>query len=129
MGSQAIPNVPKLEKTVNANSEFCIVLTTTANLEQADELAKKIIAVKLGACVQVQQITSYYMWNGEACIEPECLLCVKARSSHYTEIESFIKSNHTYETPEILQIPIQKGHPAYLQWMTEVTRGCEVHEE
>jgi periplasmic divalent cation tolerance protein len=100
---------------------YCVVLTTTANEEQAETLAKKIVAEKLGACVQVQQIKSYYMWKGEACVEPECLLFVKARTEQYSALETFIKANHTYETPEIIQIAIQRGHPAYLNWMTEVT--------
>lgn len=100
---------------------YCVVLTTTANEEQAEALAKKIVSEKLGACVQVQQIKSYYMWKGEACAEPECLLFIKARNEQYSALQAFIKANHTYETPEIIQLPIQSGLPAYLSWMTEVT--------
>jgi periplasmic divalent cation tolerance protein len=102
-------------------ADFCVVLTTTADEEQAETLAKKIVASKLAACVQVQQIKSFYMWKGEVCAEPECLLFIKARSAQYSALESFIKSSHTYETPEIIQLPIQNGHPAYLKWMVEVT--------
>lgn len=100
---------------------YCVVLTTTATAEQADAMARRIVTEKLGACVQVQQIKSYYMWKGEACVEPECLLFVKARTEQYAALEAFIKTNHTYETPEVIQLPIQTGLPAYLSWMSEVT--------
>lgn len=106
---------------MNFDTAYCVVLTTTSSTEQAEELAKKIVAEKLAACVQVQQIRSYYMWKGEACNDPECLLFIKARSSQYQELEVFIKANHAYETPEIVQLPITGGFSGYLKWIDEVT--------
>jgi periplasmic divalent cation tolerance protein len=103
--------------------QYCVVLTTTSNEQQAEELAKKIVGAKLGACVQVQQIKSYYMWKGEACADPEYLLFIKTPSAQYDALERFIKANHSYETPEIVQIPIQAGLRAYLSWMDEVTNA------
>ncbi len=105
----------------NIEGKYCVVITTTANNDQAEELAKKIVTAKLGACVQVQTIKSYYMWKGDACADSECLLLIKARTTQYTELESFIKSNHSYETPEIIQLPIRAGSAAYLSWINEVT--------
>lgn len=102
-------------------STFCVVMTTVSTETQAEELAKKIVSERLGACVQVQQIKSHYMWKGEACAEPEYLLFVKARTAQYEKLESFIKANHSYDTPEIVQVPIYAGSAAYLAWMNEVT--------
>lgn len=103
------------------NSTYCVVLTTTAGEEQAETLAKKVVEAKLAACVQVTNIKSFYMWKGEACADPECLLFMKARSAQFEELQAFIKANHSYETPEIVQLPIIAGLPAYLAWMDEVT--------
>lgn len=105
-----------------SNNLYCVVLTTASSPELAEELAKKIIESKLAACVQVQQIRSYYMWKGVACNEPECLLFIKARSAQYQELEDFVRKHHTYETPEIIQLPIVAGFSPYLQWIDEVTR-------
>jgi periplasmic divalent cation tolerance protein len=102
-------------------SGYCVVLSTTSTEEQAEDLAKKIVSAKLGACVQVQKIKSYYMWKGEANADPECLLIIKARTAQFAELESFIKANHSYETPEIVQLPISAGSAAYFSWMNEVT--------
>jgi periplasmic divalent cation tolerance protein len=106
---------------MSSDIAYCVVLTTTASPEQAEELAKKLVASKLAACVQVQQIRSYYMWKGEACNDPECLLFIKARQAQYEELELFIRKNHTYETPEILQLPVTAGFNGYLKWIDEVT--------
>lgn len=100
---------------------YCVVLTTTDNEEKAEALAKKIVSAKLGACVQVTGIKSFYMWKGEACSEPEFLLIIKARTEQYDDLQSFIKANHSYETPEIIQLPVSAGHPSYLTWINEVT--------
>ena len=45
----------------------------------------------------------------------------KARTSLYGQIEAFITRHHSYEVPEIVQIPIQGGLPGYLNWIDEVT--------
>lgn len=96
-------------------------MTTTSTEAQADELAKKIMGEKLAACVQVQQIKSYYLWKGETCINPECLLFIKTRVALFQALEEFIRKNHAYETPEIVQIPITAGFTGYLHWIDEVT--------
>lgn len=106
---------------MSSETPYCVVLTTTANAEQAEELSKKLVAQRLAACVQVQQINSYYMWKGEACAEKECLLFIKARRAQYQELEEFIRANHTYETPEVVCVPIEAGFVGYLKWIDEVT--------
>jgi periplasmic divalent cation tolerance protein len=33
-----------------------------------------------------------------------------------------LRSEHSYDTPEIVAVPIVAGHPAYLGWIAEETR-------
>ena len=108
---------------MNTSLPYCIVITTTRNAEDAETLAKKIVSEKLGACVQVQQIRSYYMWNGEACADAECLLLIKTKNVLYHQLEQFITANHSYDTPEIIQIPVEAGSVKYLNWIDEVTNA------
>jgi len=37
-------------------------------------------------------------------------------------VEKIIVENHSYEIPEIIQIPIVQGLPAYLAWIDENTK-------
>lgn len=101
--------------------EYSVVITTTGNVDDAGKLAKSILDAKLAACIQVQSITSFYTWKGEQCKDPECLLLIKTRHDLYSQLEEHIKRNHSYETPEIVELPIISGSPAYLTWLKEST--------
>lgn len=107
---------------MNSGSGYALVMTTVAGEEAAEELAAKIVARKLGACVQVLRSKSFYKWKGEACRNSEWLLLIKTRAALYLELEEFIRQNHDYETPEIIQIPIERGFSSYLDWIDENTR-------
>ena len=100
---------------------YCVVLTTCADMKQADELASGLIAKKLAACVQISPITSYYEWKGEVNKDSELLLLIKAKAGSYPGIEGFIKANHSYEVPEIVRVPIEDGLTSYLRWIDEVS--------
>ncbi len=100
---------------------YCIILTTCPNNEEAKTLSLKILEGKLAACVQLFAITSYYHWKGKTHQEPEIRLLIKTKESLYKKLEEFILQNHSYEVPEIVQIPITKGSEEYLAWMDENT--------
>lgn len=105
-------------------SEYCVVITTTDSQEKAELLAHSIVEAKLGACVQITPITSFYFWEGKVNNECEFKLEIKTKSSLYNKIEEFICKKHSYQTPEIIQIPITAGSPAYLQWLDDSIKSC-----
>jgi periplasmic divalent cation tolerance protein len=114
---------------MNARNQYAVVMTTVGGEQAAEDLALKILGAKLAACVQVQKIQSYYKWKGGTCSEPECLLLVKTRSGLFVELEKFIRANHTYETPEIIQVPVNAGSAAYLRWIDEATADCATQNQ
>jgi periplasmic divalent cation tolerance protein len=100
---------------------YCIILTTAGSREEADQLAEMLISRKLAACVQVTGVSSFYMWKSELRREPEHLLLIKTLAARYAEIEAAILENHSYEVPEIIQLPVQRGFDRYLRWIDEST--------
>lgn len=102
---------------------YCLVMTTIAGEGLAEALARAIVQTRLGACVQVQNIKSFYRWKNETRGEHECLLLIKTRKVLYQPLEDFIRAHHSYETPEIVQLPITAGSADYLQWMATETGG------
>lgn len=102
---------------------YCLVLTTVSTAQQAETLARQIVEAGLGACVQIEAIRSIYRWQGVLCDEPEQRLSIKTRTTGFKALESFIRAHHSYETPEIVQIPITAGSSAYLQWIDEGSQG------
>lgn len=103
-------------------SDYCVVQTALPSEAQAAELARAIVQQRLGACVQVQAIRSYYVWQERAHDEPEWLLSIKTRRALYPQLEAWLRERHPYDTPEIICLPITAGNAAYLAWVDGNTR-------
>jgi len=99
-----------------------IAITTTETKKQAEELAKGIIQAKLGACVQINEIESYYHWKGKLENSKEFRLIIKTTEEKYKEIEEFIIKNSQYDLPEIIAVNIEQGYNKYLIWIEEETQ-------
>lgn len=80
-----------------------------------------LVTRRLAACVQTTGITSRYVWKGQYTREDETLLLIKTTTRLALEVERAIRENHSYEVPEIIQVPIERGLDAYLQWIAEST--------
>ncbi|PKN06547.1 MAG: cytochrome C biogenesis protein CcdA [Deltaproteobacteria bacterium HGW-Deltaproteobacteria-7] len=104
---------------------FIQVLTTTETKEQAQRIARHLVEEKLAACVQITDtVESTYFWKGklvEGSREYHCL--IKTREDLFPQVETAIKKLHTYETPEIIAVPIVKGSKDYLQWLDDNLAG------
>jgi periplasmic divalent cation tolerance protein len=97
---------------------FILVTTTTESKEEATIIAQHLLGEKLAACVQISgPITSTYRWRGKVETAEEWLCLIKTREGLYKELEKAIISLHSYETPEIIAVPITKGSPGYLNWL------------
>lgn len=100
---------------------YCVVLTTAGTEEEAHRLAEGLVSRKLAACAQVMPITSYYVWNGQLNRDPEWLLLIKTTTARYGDVEAFLRDHHSYEVPEVVQVPIRQGLDRYLAWIRENT--------
>jgi periplasmic divalent cation tolerance protein len=105
------------------DTAFCLVMTSTASEAEAETLAQQMVQARLAACVQVQAIKSFYVWQDTPCATPEWLLLIKTRTAQYPALEAFIRSKHSYELPEIVQLPITAGSADYLGWVAAQTQG------
>lgn len=97
-----------------------IVLTTTPNAEEAENLARGIIEARLAACVQVlPPMKSFYIWEGAVQADSEHLLLIKTLAENFDRVEEFIKSNHSYSVPEIAAIKAEAVSDDYLKWLKD----------
>ncbi|RST49183.1 divalent-cation tolerance protein CutA [Variovorax sp. MHTC-1] len=102
----------------------CIVMTTASTEDEAEALGTAIVKAGLAACVQVQRVRSFYVWQGTLHREPEWLLLIKTLAARYAVLEAFIRERHSYETPEIVQLPITAGSADYLRWLAGGSAGA-----
>jgi periplasmic divalent cation tolerance protein len=99
---------------------FIQVMTTVETKEQAQSIARYLVEEKLAACVQITGATfSTYRWAGKIETAREYLCLIKTREDLFARVESAIKKLHSYETPEIIAVPIENGSKEYLKWLDE----------
>lgn len=98
--------------------EPVVVLLTAANGEEAVRLADMLIGAHLAACVQIlPEMESVYRWQGKIERQPEVLLLAKTVRSKFEELEKQVRALHSYDTPEIVAVPIVAGSAPYLDWL------------
>ncbi len=98
--------------------EAIIVLTTLPDQEAAEKFAAGLIENRLAACVNVlSPARSHYRWRGAIQADAEVPLLIKTVRARYAALEAWMRANHPYELPEIVAVPIERGLPAYLDWL------------
>ena len=96
-------------------NEHCVIYITAGSKEEAENLSRGLVEEKLAFCVNtLPGIQSTYHWKGKIHVDNEILLIVKTRQDRYEALEQWVKSNHSYDVPEIVSLPIQRGLPEYL---------------
>ena len=102
-------------------SSYCMVITTAPDQEEAEKMAEGILGNRLAACVQMNGIQSFFLWEGGLQKESEVALYIKTTEARYTKLEAYIEEYHPYDVPEIIKLPITGGLPAYLNWLYSTT--------
>lgn len=99
-----------------------VVYVTCPTLQEAESLARIVVAEKLAACANlVPQVKSFYWWEGAVQEDAEVLLVMKTREEKLLALESRVKQLHSYTVPEFIAMPILHGSREYLHWITENT--------
>jgi periplasmic divalent cation tolerance protein len=100
------------------SAEAIVVMMTAASEDEASRIAEMLVSARLAACVQILPgIESVYRWQGEVKREKEILLLAKTLRSRFDELESKVRALHSYETPEIIALPITAASEPYLKWL------------
>ena len=99
-------------------SEAIVVFMTAADEAEAERIAEMLVARRLAACVQILPgMQSIYVWEGELQREREVLLLAKATRANFDELEREVRAIHSYETPEIVAVPMVAVSSSYLRWL------------
>ena len=99
-------------------SEPIVVLMTAASSEEATRIAEMLVSRRLAACVQIlPEIRSIYVWKGEVQRDGEVMLLAKTTRVNFETLEHEVRAVHSYETPEIIALPIIAGSESYLDWL------------
>ncbi len=102
-----------------------IIVLVTCKPDDANKLASDLVTEKLAACVNVvKEVVSTYRFQDEVTSDTESLLIIKTHKDLWSRLEARIKELHTYDVPEIVSLPIEAGHPPYLNWLNAQLDGA-----
>ena len=99
------------------------VTTTHETREAAAELARAAVGKRLAACAQVDEIRSFYWWDGAVQDDPEWRVTLKTSATAAPELIRVLRREHSYDVPEIIATPITDGDADYLAWIDTETGG------
>ena len=95
-----------------------VVISTCGSADEAEKLSRELVDQHLAACVTVvSPVKSFYRWNGEVISAAEWLLLIKTARHLFDQLKSVLETNHTYELPEVIALPIVAGSANYLAWL------------
>jgi len=99
-------------------------LTNLPDRAAAERLAALLIEQRLAACVNIlAPCRSVYRWKGVVQRDEEHPMLIKTTAERYPALEKALREGHPYELPEIIAVPIERGLPAYLDWVAAETRA------
>jgi periplasmic divalent cation tolerance protein len=99
-----------------------LVLTNLPDRASAERLADALIQQRVAACVNIlAPCRSVYRWKEAVQRDEEHPVLIKTTAARYAALEQAIRTAHPYELPEIVAVPIERGLPAYLEWVSKET--------
>lgn len=101
-----------------------VILITCKEASEAERISEALIQQHLIACGNIlPEVNSIFQWKGNVEHEAEVLLIAKSHRSVFHEIIEQVRKLHSYETPEIIALPIVEGSKEYLDWVAKETKS------
>jgi len=95
-----------------------VVFSTFPSEDKAADITRTLVNEGHAACANlVPHVRSIYRWQGELCDERETLAILKTTRERFAALRDRLVALHPYEVPEVIALPVEAGHPPYLDWV------------
>lgn len=99
------------------------VIFVTAPAQEAEPLARALVAERLAACANlVPGVRSLYWWQGKLETSGETLLILKAPPRNVKRLMRRVSELHSYQVPEVVVLPVRDALKAYAAWVEKEAR-------
>jgi len=103
-----------------------IVYTLFGSAESAERIARRLVAERLAACVNMlAPCTSIYAWEGALQREAEIPVLLKTAPEKRDALMARLAELHDYEVPAILALPVEAAHAPFARWIAGQTSSAE----
>ncbi|MDZ7371416.1 MAG: divalent-cation tolerance protein CutA [candidate division KSB1 bacterium] len=104
-------------------TDAIVVLVTCGSRAEAEALSQILLENRLAACInRIDTVESIFHWKGVIDRGTEVLLVIKTQRERFAELAATVRRHHSYETPEIIALPIIDGDADYLAWLQKETQ-------
>jgi periplasmic divalent cation tolerance protein len=101
-------------------TDAVIIFCTCGTHDEALSIANSLIEARLVACVNVlPPVQSIYRWHDKVETAQEILLLIKTTQERFPVVRDRITQLHSYDTPEIIAMPVVDGSDKYLAWLRD----------
>ena len=99
-----------------------IIYITFKDAVEAKAIAAILVEKRLVACANIlAPHDSLYWWECKVETAQEIAVIFKTSANLFEKVEAAIQDMHSYEVPCIVSWPIEKGHAAFLEWISQET--------
>ena len=101
-------------------SDVVMVLTTVADDERAEALARRLVDERLAACVNLcPSMLSVYRWKGQVERDTERQMVIKTTRLRLPALQKRLNELHPYELPEFVVVSPAVISDAYANWVRQ----------
>ncbi len=101
-----------------------LVYTTWPTIVEAERAGRAIVEARLAACVNILPgMISHYWWQGKIERAEEIVMLIKTRASLAEAVGAAVRARHSYTTPAIMVVPVERVDPDYQRWIVAETNG------
>ena len=97
---------------------FVVLSSAVGSAAKAGEIARALVSARLAACVQVEAITSHYVWQGQQEAGAEWRLVFKTLPQAVDALAQWLHAAHPYDVPQWL-VRTEQAAPAYAEWVAQ----------
>ncbi|MGD2249808.1 MAG: divalent-cation tolerance protein CutA [Candidatus Methanofastidiosia archaeon] len=100
--------------------DYSVVYMTCSSKKEAHTIATELVQTKLIACANIFPISSVYTWKQKIHHDTEYAAILKTKKTNVPKVIEEVKRMHSYEVPDIVEIPLGRGFKPFFQWISEV---------
>lgn len=99
-------------------AELVLVYSPCPDLATAERLGRRLVEARLAGCVNIlPRMVSIYPWEGRLERAEEAVLIVKTTAGVAEAVRARLESEHPYEVPAILVLPVAAINAPYAEWL------------
>ncbi len=124
--TRGLPTIPDKNLYIDGffpfTMEYSFVYFTCSSKEEAQTIGKTLVERRLIACANIFSVSSVYIWKGTMEEAEEYAAFLKTEKRKVTETIEEVKRLHSYEVPDIVEIPLGEGYKPFFEWISEVVQ-------